>query len=178
MVRGKISVSLTKLSGNCGLRVVKLGTKQSGDYGEIVGEDISEGSGKKQVIIPDSKPSDYMVRVWCLDGSFSLTKPYDLRFDVPKAEKVIPFLECVSENSDGTYIAHFGYENPNEDVVSVGADSSNSFHPAPVFRTGQPELFVPGRVFDFFSVLFDGNGLTWTLDGSAVTANRNSPRCP
>lgn len=178
LVPGKITISLTRSPGSCALRAVKLGTKEIGDPGEIVGEETSQGMGAKQIILTYAMPSDYLIRVWCPDGSYSTSKSYVLRIDVPKPEKVKPILECVSENVDGSFTAHFGYDNPNEYVVNVNADNDNSFHPGPVFRTGQPEQFAPGRVVDFFSVLFDGNGLTWTLDGGAVTANRNSPRCP
>ncbi len=71
----------------------------------------------------------------------------------------------------------FGYNNPNPFVVVDAKEYQNKFEPPPTFHTGQPEGFAPGRVTDWFSVLFDGNGLTWLLDGQAVTANRNSPRC-
>ena len=172
---GPITVSLIPRSGNYGLRVVRI----EDGFGTILGEDTKRGNGRKRVRISDAVSGNYMVRVWSLDGSFSESQPYTLSFDTPKPEKVIPILECVAENGDGTYTAHFGYENPNAFVVVVSAeDQQNKFEPPPTFRTGQPESFAPGRVEDWFSVLFDGNGLTWVLDGHAVTANRNSPRCP
>jgi hypothetical protein len=173
---GTITVSLIPRSGNYGLRVVLVDRNQ---LGAILQEDTTLGNGRKQVVISDAPSGDYLVRVWSLDGSFSESLPYTLRFDAPEPEKVIPVLECVAENSDGTYTADFGYENPNPFVVVVDAKNyQNKFEPPPNFRTGQPEGFAPGRVEDWFSVLFDGNGLTWVLDGHAVTANRNSPRCP
>lgn len=173
---GTITVSLVPRSGNYGLRVVLVDRNQ---LGAIVEEDITAGRAKKQVIISDAPSGDYLVRVWSLDGSFSESQPYTLRFDTPEPEKIVPILECVAENADGTYTAHFGYDNPNPFVVVVDAkDQQNKFEPPPNFRTGQPEGFAPGRVSDWFSVLFEGNGLTWLLDGQAVTANRNSPRCP
>ena len=165
---------LTPRGNNYGLKVVLV--DQDGN-GTIVGEDTSAGGGAKQVTLDNAPAGNYIVRVWSLDGSFSESQPYTLRFDPPKPEKVIPILECVAENPDGTFRAHFGYENPNPYVVVIDARHQNTFHPGPVFRSGQPEYFAPGRVEDWFSVLFDGNGLTWTLDGNAVTANLNSPRC-
>jgi hypothetical protein len=173
---GTIKVSLIPRTGNYGLRVVWL-ENELGE-GQIVGEDLA-GSGQKKITISDAASGNYLVRVWSLDGSYSESQPYTLRFDAPEPENVIPILECVAENADGTYTAHFGYENPNPFVVVVDAeDHQNKFEPPPTFRTGQPESFAPGRVEDWFSILFDGNGLTWVLDGGAVTANRNSPRCP
>ena len=173
---GTIKVTLIPRAGNYGLRVVWI-ENPDGD-GTIVGEDTSR-NGTKQVTIPNATSGNYLVRVWSLDGSYSESQAYILRFDAPEPEKVIPILECVAENADGTYTAHFGFENPNPFVVVVEAKNhQNKFEPLPTFRTGQPEYFAPGRVTDWFSVLFDGNGLTWLLDGHAVTANRNSPRCP
>jgi hypothetical protein len=172
---GPIKISLIPRSGNYGLEAIRI----EDGFGTILGENTTRGNGSKHVSIPDAASGNYMVRVWSLDGSFSVSQPYTLRFDAPKPEKVVPVLECVDENADGTYTAHFGYDNPNSFVVVVNAeDHQNKFEPPPTFRTGQPEGFAPGRVEDWFSVLFDGNGLTWLLDGHAVTANRNSPRCP
>ena len=172
---GTLKVSLVPRGKNYGLRVVFV---DENDNGAIVGEDTSNGGGRKQIVIPNATSGNYMVRVWSLDGTYDENQPYTVRFEPHKPEKIIPILECVSENSDGTFTAHFGFDNPNPKTIMIDANHDNAFHPGPVFRTGQPEYFVPGRVTDWFSVLFDGNGLTWTLDGGAVTANRNSPRCP
>ncbi len=172
---GTLKVSLIPRGKNYGLRVVFL---DENDIGTIVGEDTTPGGGAKQVVVPNAVGGNYMVRVWSLDGSYDESQPYSLRFEPPKLEGVIPILECVAENADGTFAAHFGYDNPNPYTVVVDANHDNAFRPGPIFRTGQPEYFVPGRVEDWFAVLFDGNGLTWVLEGHAVTANRNSPSCP
>jgi hypothetical protein len=172
---GRLKVSLVPHGNNYGMRVILVDQDRNGT---IVGEDTSAGGGAKQVTVDNAPSGNYIVRVWSLDGSYSESQPYTLRFDPPKPEKVIPILECVAENPDGTFTAHFGYENPNPYVVVIDSRHQNTFHPGPIFRTGQPEYFAPGRVEDFFAVLFDGNGLTWTLDGNVVTANRNSPSCP
>jgi hypothetical protein len=172
---GRLKVSLVPRENNYGLRVVLVDRDGNGT---IVGEDTSSGGGTKQVTVDDAPSGNYIVRVWSLDGSFDEGQSYTLRFEPPKPEKVVPILECVAENPDGTFTAHFGYENPNPYVIVIDSRHQNTMHPGPVFRIGQPEYFAPGRVEDIFIVLFDGNGLTWTLDGNAVTVNRNSPRCP
>lgn len=172
---GRLKVSLIPRGNNYGLRVVLVDEYGNGT---IVGEDTTSGGGAKQVVVPNAASGNYIVRVWSLDGSYDESQPYTLRFEPPKPEKIIPILECVAENPDGTFTAHYGYENPNPYVVVIDSRHQNTFHPGPVFRTNQPEYFAPGRVEDYFAVLFDGNGLTWVLDGHAVTANRNSPRCP
>jgi hypothetical protein len=172
---GTLKVSLTPRGKNYGLRVVFI---DENDIGTVVGENTTSGGGVKQVSIPNAPSGNYMVLVWSLDGSYDENQPYTVRFEPPKPQKITSILECVAENPDGTFTAHFGYDNPNPVVILIDANHDNAFHPGPVFRTGQPEYFIPGRVTDWFSVLFDGNGLTWTLDGQAVTANRNSLRCP
>jgi hypothetical protein len=173
---GTINVSLVPRSGNYGLKVVLVNENQMAD---IVAEDTTPGADRKQVTIPNAPGGDYLVRVWSLDSSFSDSQPYILLFNAPEPQRVIPILKCVAENADGTYTAHFGYENPNPFVVVVDAKNhQNKFEPLPTFRTGQPEDFAPGRVTDWFSILFDGKDLTWMLDGNVAIANRNSPGCP
>lgn len=172
---GTLKVSLMTQGKNYGLRVVLV---DFDGIGTIVGEDLTSNSGTKQVILPNAARGNYIVRVWSLDGSYDESQPYTLRFDPPKPEKVIPILKCVAENADGTFIAHFGYENPNPYIIVIDSRHDNAFHPNPVFRTEQPEYFAPGRIENWFRVLFDGNDLTWRLEGLQVTANRNSPRCP
>jgi hypothetical protein len=171
---GTITVSLTHAPGNCKIRLVKLLEIQ----GAILGEDDSTGKGKKQVQISNTDPAEYMVRVWCPDGSYDLNKPYTLFFEAPRPQKIEPILECVAENSYGSYTAHFGYNNPNAFIIEIKEGDQNYFYPEPALRINQAEYFAPGRVVDFFAVLFDGNELTWTLDSRSVTANRNSTRCP
>lgn len=172
---GKLKVSLLSRGKDFGLRVVFI---DENDIGIIVGENTTSGGGAKEVSIPNAPRGNYMVRVWSLDGSYDENQPYTVRFEPSKPQMITPILECVAENPDGTFTAHFGYDNPNPVVILIDANHDNAFHPGPVFRTGQPEYFIPGRVTDWFSVLFDGNGLTWLLDGHAVTAKQNSPRCP
>jgi len=107
---GTLKVSLTPPGKNYGLRVVLVDFDGNGT---IVGEDLTLGDETKQVIIPNAMRGNYIVRVWSLDGPYDESQPYTLRFEPPKPEKVIPILECVAENADGTFTAHFGYENPN-----------------------------------------------------------------
>ena len=171
---GMLKISLNTSGKNYGLRVVLV---DFDGIGTIMGEDITLDSGSKQVIVPNAQRGNYIVRVWSLDGLYDDGQPYTLRFEPPKPEKITPILECVAENADGIFTAHFGYENSNSYVVSIFTERDNFFRPEPIFRAGQPQYFAPGRVEDWFSVRFDGNDLIWHLHGIEVTANRNSPRC-
>lgn len=93
-----------------------------------------------------------------------------------------PVLECVDDNGDGTYTAHFGYKNDDIVNVVVPAGSDNRFTPAPQDR-GQSTDFLPGRQVRVFSIDFDGNNLVWTLRGpngqtrTATASSNPAQRC-
>ena len=92
------------------------------------------------------------------------------------AKELKPVLECVDHHSDGTFTAHFGYQNKNAFEVTVEVGDNNKFSPSPVDR-GQPADFASGRQRDVFQVPFNGNNLVWTLrspNGSSRTATASS----
>ncbi len=96
-------------------------------------------------------------------------------------KKVSPILECVDANNDGTYTAHFGYENLYNSNLTIAIGSKNKFTPTPINR-GQPSTFTPGRVIDSFQVNFNGSNLVWYLkspngQSATATASSSSPRC-
>ncbi len=70
---GTITVSLVRLAGDYGLRVVRLIDDPTG--GEIVGEDTTPRQGKKEVVLPDAPPGI----TWCGCGAWTdpmiLTNP-------------------------------------------------------------------------------------------------------
>jgi hypothetical protein len=78
---------------------------------------------------------------------------------------VFPTLQCVVNNGDGTYTAYFGYINTSSSTVIIPFDPShakNMFTSNPKYR-GQPDTFLPGTHDFVFSVVFDGNKITWML---------------
>ena len=81
---------------------------------------------------------------------------------------LVPILECVDAAPGGGFLAHFGYQNPNPDLVV--APFENTFVPDPANR-GQPTVFEPGRVNDAFQAASTGSALTWRLTGNRVTAS-------
>lgn len=90
---------------------------------------------------------------------------------------VSPVLECVSDQGDGQYVAHFGYNNPNSVPVTIPVGTKNRFSPSPQNR-GQPTVFQPGRQVDAFTVKFNGGNLVWTLNGRTATASASlAVRC-
>ncbi|UTW63691.1 DUF11 domain-containing protein [bacterium SCSIO 12741] len=91
--------------------------------------------------------------------------------------KISPVLECVYPDTNGSYTAVFGYNNPNNTVVNLAIGGQNEFVPAPQ-NQGQPTAFQPGRQWDVFEVNFNGSNLVWKLDGKTATASSSSPQCP
>lgn len=91
-----------------------------------------------------------------------------------------PRLDCISSSPAGYFVAHFGWGNDGDEEVSVPIGPANGFDPQPVDR-GQPTTFEPGRTPAWpqspLSIPFDGNPLTWTLDGGTATATRASVPC-
>lgn len=97
---------------------------------------------------------------------------------------VRPILECVIDNGNGTYTAHFGYKNENATAVPIPIGADNKFSPGAQDR-GQPSLFQTGRTpfwpSSAFQVVFDGANLTWTLkgpDGATRTATASAGSVP
>ncbi len=94
--------------------------------------------------------------------------------DFGNRQKIVPELECVRTNPDGSYTAKFTYNNPNGDITIAKGDS-NKIEPAPLSGS-QPETFLSG--LHSFTVIFDPSvPITWTLDGLQAVASRDSPSC-
>ena len=91
---------------------------------------------------------------------------------------VVPSIQCMQDNGNHTFTVHFNYNNQNTVPVGVvAAPPNNTFSPGNYYR-GQPSFFLSGNHTNDFSVIFDGSGLTWTLLGNSVTANKYTIRCP
>ena len=95
--------------------------------------------------------------------------------DAVEREPITPTVTCVGELADG-WIGHFGFINPIDftEIAPVGV--LNRFDPSPEDR-GQPTSFEPGTHEDLFTVAYEGEALTWHLDGNEATTSVESPRC-
>ena len=100
------------------------------------------------------------------------------------SNNLIPLLDCVADNGDGTFTAHFGYLNQTSSAITVPLGPKNMFVP-PANDRGQPTVFQPGEHDDVFQVTFDGTfgqEIKWMLkaDGDArhqVEASATSEAC-
>jgi len=86
-------------------------------------------------------------------------------------------VDCIVDNGDGTFVAFFGYDNPNTFGVTIPIGPSNYFVPNPNDR-GQPTTFAPGAFQMVFSVSSNGAALVWHLDGSTAVASMGMIPCP
>ncbi len=101
------------------------------------------------------------------------------------SNNLIPLLNCVTDNGDGTFTAHFGYLNQTASAITVPLGPKNMFVPPPNDRA-QPTVFQPGENDDVFQVTFDGTfgqEIKWMLkaDGDSrhqVEASAISEPCP
>jgi uncharacterized repeat protein (TIGR01451 family) len=102
--------------------------------------------------------------------------------DVPPPDQpIIPKLRCVEEVDGGGLLAHFGYTNPADETVTIPLGPQNELRKVPggePFVVDQPTEFAPGPHLDVFQAEFPADvGVAWTLDGTTVTANKDSDEC-
>jgi hypothetical protein len=103
--------------------------------------------------------------------NYYITKPEDIILYVnpygPGTRAIRPVLNCVETlhaNQAGlNYIAHFRYENENDEVVYIPEGEDNNLIAEGEFwiETHLPEVFEPGT--GHFEVFFDGTRLTWLV---------------
>lgn len=96
-------------------------------------------------------------------------------------KQIVPILECITDNGDGTYTAYWGYANFYHETLDAlestltGNMSGGTTIPP---LTG----FLPGRHVSVFTTIFDGEDLAWSLTGpdevtTVIIANDHSPFC-
>jgi len=95
---------------------------------------------------------------------------------------LIPLLECVDNNGDGTYTAHFGYLNQSDATIELAIGPKNMFVPGQL-DLGQPTVFLPGEHLNVFSVVFNATDeIKWMLKANGdkrhqVVANAVAEAC-
>jgi secreted trypsin-like serine protease len=124
--------------------------------------------------------------LFCEDYAiFTRIDPFLAFFDdvVARAGKaqIVPRLECIEPQADGSFAAHFGYRNDNALTVTVPYGKKNQF--AADTAQARPRDFKPGDYpFDFAVPFSSGQELSWKLlppggPSTTVVANASSPVC-
>lgn len=97
--------------------------------------------------------------------------------DPPAPAKVVPRVECVTPGAGNTFVARFGFTNPNRVVKVIQIGDGNQITPAP-HDQGQPRVFVAGARSGVFTARSPGGQLIWHLDGATAVASADFPvRC-
>ncbi len=117
-------------------------------------------------------------------GGLTIAKRNKLGTKTTWTNGISPILECVSSNDDGTYTAHFGYLNREENPISIPIGNDNQFSGASGSSKdrGQPIAFDTGRTTYYpnakYRVKFNTDEqIVWKLTSRTSTANKNSKRC-
>jgi protein TonB len=94
---------------------------------------------------------------------------------------VRPFVECVEPAGPGYLRAHFGYFHEGQENLEIPSGDRNLLVGARALPS-PPTSFLPGRSESYpeaaLTVHFEGEGVTWVVDGREATATRDSHRCP
>jgi serine/threonine-protein kinase len=90
---------------------------------------------------------------------------------------VTPTLTCVQPQGLTSYLAKFGYVNSSATDVMIPVGTYNQMSSSS-YNSQLPTNFVPGRQDAALQLHVPNfSSLTWTLDGSSVTANMFAKRC-
>lgn len=128
--------------------------------------------GNKERVEIDLVPGTTIIKMVLVlpDGT---RREFEFRVDrgVPSAA-LVPLLDEVVMNPDGSFTAWFGYVNANtaERQVPLGSLNQFRYQGNTGLLMGQPSRFSPGLTSRAFSVVFDGTPLIWALDGNSVAA--------
>ena len=100
-----------------------------------------------------------------------------------KENDIIPILECIEDNGDGTYTANFGYDNNNPGEITIPEYRSKITSDDGNIDENGLNSFLPGRQYRVFrKTVSTGKKIIWTLiqgNGKTkeVTSSINSAHC-
>jgi choice-of-anchor A domain-containing protein len=94
----------------------------------------------------------------------------------PPPGAIVPMVQCVTPNTDGTFVAFFGYTNSGS-AVTIPIGSNNTIAPTDLGGR-EPTSFSSGTVSDAFSVTVPkGQVVEWVISGIPAVASSGSPNC-
>jgi len=99
----------------------------------------------------------------------------------PDQVEIVPLLECVARNDDGSLTAKLGWDNRSGRTLRPLLGTENKIVPSK-HQTVLKTEFAPGRVTTKnggFTVTFpEDEKITWLLFGQVLEASAASPPCP
>jgi hypothetical protein len=83
----------------------------------------------------------------------------------------------VDVQTDGSLLAHFGYQNNSSTTIVIPVGTNNRLTPGSDDQ-GQPTQFIPGRITDVFTAAFPSTStLRWILGDATVDVTISTERC-
>ena len=113
--------------------------------------------------------------IWTLQNTSKEAQTVKANASSTKCLIVEPTFQCIDKNDNGTFKAHFGYNNKNEFNISIPLGKANSLSLGEQFQY-QPIEFIPGNIEGAFNVDF-AKSVTWTLNGKEVKVTSRSNPC-
>ncbi|MGW8317566.1 MAG: hypothetical protein ACWGNV_18365, partial [Bacteroidales bacterium] len=129
--------------------------------------------------LPLRIPKNYLWKITVL--FFTLTLPLQMH---GQSTAVDIFVSCVEDLGNGQYMAYFGYDNPNDYIVTLKSNQSYLQFNNANSKTFVLNEFQPGVHERALSAAFDAAGsVTWflkndTYGDEAVSATSTSNLCP
>ncbi len=94
-----------------------------------------------------------------------------------KFDRIVPFATCVTQNSNGTMTATFGYINFNREAVYIPDGPRNELSiESDNIAELPPVIFLRGFVKEAFKVTFEQE-VFWTVNSRTTFANQNTNPC-
>jgi hypothetical protein len=94
----------------------------------------------------------------------------------PSCRTLVPIVECVWDNGDGTNTVVFGYDNPSPITLHIDPGSHNGMSPGADYQ-GQPVDFQPGRVRNAAVLTVPGGTATWRLGNTRADLVPGTAAC-
>jgi hypothetical protein len=95
----------------------------------------------------------------------------------PSCKDLMPIVECIWSNGDGTYTIAWGYDNPTADILMIDVGAKNKMSPG-ADDQGQGTAFTPGLHHNAFVTTGTSTSRTWTLGNNKAVSSASSPACP
>lgn len=191
-----IEISLTIYAPNKG--TVKIVGNDGVDYSRFLTDDINPI--ERKVTLPKTVTSlDFHFRNMVFSNhsiNDLIADPEVFLYNIEEVDEgksdnkavklyVIPILEGIVMENDGSITSHWGYNNQFDEVYVQEIGAKNKFTGSGLnssnYDQGQPTIFQPGRHYNVFTVNFTSIGndcITWSLQSSNRLTQDACPDAP
>ena len=94
----------------------------------------------------------------------------------PACRTLVPVVECVWAELDGSRTVVWGYDNPSPTVLHIDVGPKNGMSPG-ADDQGQATEFLPGRHLNVFTTHVPGTSASWRLGNSTASLSGGTAAC-